>query len=87
MSSLTEEKQELSDQLQLQLDLSRQKLAELEQAAEEAECRMEAIIGEKNHLIEDLQLQLDNTEKQLKASRAFVDVSGSFITKSGLFWK
>lgn len=74
VASLNQEKRELTSQLQHQLDLSRKRLAELEALAEEAERKQEAALEEKNRCIEDLRLQLENTERQLKASKAFVDV-------------
>ncbi|XP_005093244.2 A-kinase anchor protein 9 [Aplysia californica] len=73
VTSLNQEKRELSTQLQHQLDASRLRLTELETASEEAERRHEAALEERNHALEDMRLQLENMERQLKASRAFVD--------------
>ncbi|GFS21832.1 A-kinase anchor protein 9 [Elysia marginata] len=73
VDSLNQEKRELADQLQHQLDLSRRRLTELEALAEDAERRHEAQLDERVKQVEDLRLQLDNTERQLKASKAFVD--------------
>ncbi|RUS69008.1 hypothetical protein EGW08_023231 [Elysia chlorotica] len=72
VDSLNQEKRELAEQLQHQLDLSRRRLAELETLAEDGERRHEAQLEERARQVEDLRLQLDNTERQLKASKAFV---------------
>ncbi|KAK3788344.1 hypothetical protein RRG08_025072 [Elysia crispata] len=72
VDSLNQEKRELAEQLQHQLDLSRRRLTELEALAEDAERRHEIQLEERSRQVEDLRLQLDNTERQLKASKAFV---------------
>ena len=74
VDSLNQEKRELAEQLQHQLDLSRRRLTELEALAEDAERRHEIQLEERSRQVEDLRLQLDNTERQLKASKAFVAV-------------
>ena len=74
VDSLNQEKRELTEQLQHQLDTSRRRLTELEGLAEEAERRHEAQLEERAKQVEDLHMQLDNTERQLKASKAFVAV-------------
>ncbi|CAL1542040.1 unnamed protein product [Lymnaea stagnalis] len=70
---LNKDKRELANQFQQQLDLTRKRINELETQAEESERRHEAAIEEKAHELEDLRLQFENVERQLKASKAFVD--------------
>ena len=74
MDSLQEEKRELSTQLQHQLDVSRRRMSELEGQHEESERTHEAALEERRREWEDLRMQLDNSDRQLKASKAFVQV-------------
>lgn len=75
ITSLTKDKRELANQLQQQLDLTHKRLLELETHSEELERQHDAALEEKLREIEDLRLQLESVERQLKASKSFVDVS------------
>lgn len=75
IANLSEDKKELSSQLQYQIEQLHKQLVDQESAAEESERRHEAAIEERNQAVEDLKLQLENVEKLLKANKAFVEVS------------
>ncbi|CAG5122860.1 unnamed protein product, partial [Candidula unifasciata] len=73
IANLSEDKKELSTQLQYQINQLQKQLLDQETATEEAERRHEAAIEERNQAVADLKLQLENVEKLLKANKAFVE--------------